>query len=94
MAIVNRDVTCSNTTPAIIVEADNMPHRAVIHNASKSSNQYIWIAGSSDDANATDGSHIDPGQTIYVDLAPNDELWTISTPDGLAVQVLDTRRND
>jgi hypothetical protein len=38
--------------------------------------------------------HIDPGQTLYVDLAPNDELWATSDPDGLEVQVLDMRRND
>ncbi len=94
MALVNRNVTCSDTTAQRIVGADNMPHRAVLHNATKSSNEYIWVGGSSAVAGTADGMHIDPGQTIYVDLAPNDELWATSTPDGLTVQVLDMRRND
>lgn len=92
--LINRNVTCSNTVAKRIVGADNMPHRAVLHNATKSSNEYIWIAGSSATAGTANGMHIDPGQTIYVDLAPNDELWATSTPNGLIVQVLDMRRND
>lgn len=94
MPIINRNVTCSNVTAQRIVGSDNMPHRVALHNATKSSNEYIWIGGGSAVANSTDGMHIDPGQTIYVDLAPNDELWATSTPDGLIVQVLDMRRND
>jgi hypothetical protein len=94
MAIVTRNVTCSDTTAQRIVGADNMPHRVALHNATKSSNEYIWVAGGSASAGTASGMHIDPGQTIYVDLAPNDELWATSTPDGLIVQVLDMRRND
>ena len=94
MAIVTRNVTCSNTVAKRIVGADNMPHRVALHNATKSSNEYIWVAGGSASAGTASGMHIDPGQTIYVDLAPNDELWATSTPDGLIVQVLDMRRND
>lgn len=94
MAIVTRNVTCSDTTAQRIVGADNMPHRVALHNATKSSNEYIWVSGGSATAGTAAGMHIDPGQTIYVDLAPNDELWATSTPDGLIVQVLDMRRND
>ena len=94
MALVSRNVTCSNVTPQRIVGADNMPHRAILHNATKSSNEYIYIGGSSAVAGTASGMHIDPGQTIYVDLAPNDELWATSDPNGLEVQVLDMRRND
>lgn len=95
MALVSRHVTCSNTVAKRIVGADNMPHRAVLHNATKSSNEYVFIAGGSAASFGTvAGLHIDPGQTIYVDLAPNDELWATSDPNGLIVQVLDMRRND
>lgn len=95
MAIVTRQVTCSDTTAQRIVGADNMPHKVILHNATKSSNQYIWIAGGSAQAFATVASmHIDPGQTIYLDLAPEDEVWATSVPDGLIVQVFDQRQND
>ena len=95
MALVSRQVTCSDTVAQRIVGSDNMPHRAILHNATKSSNEYIYIAGGSAQAFSTvAGMHIDPGQTIYVDLAPNDELWATSDPDELIVQVLDMRRND
>jgi hypothetical protein len=94
MPILNRNVTCSDTTAQRIVGADNMPHRAILHNATKSSNEYIYIGGSSATAGTADGMHIDPGQTIYVDLAPNDEVWATSDPDGLDVLVFDMRRND
>jgi hypothetical protein len=95
MALVSRQVTCSDTIAQRIVGSDNMPHRAILHNATKSSNEYIYIAGGSAQAFGTvAGMHIDPGQTIYVDLAPNDELWATSDPDELIVHVLDMRKND
>jgi hypothetical protein len=94
MALVSSNVTCSSTVAQRIVGADNMNHRAILHNATKSSNEYIYIGGGSAVANSTSGMHIDPGQTIYVDLAPNDELWATSDPNGLVVQILDMRQND
>ena len=94
MALISRAVTLSDTDAQRIVGAHNMPHRAVLHNATKSSNEYIYIGGSSAAANTTSGMHIDPGQTIYVDLSPHDELWATSDPDELEVQVLDMRKND
>ena len=95
MTIQTRQVTCSATVAQRIVGHDNMPHRAALHNATKSSNEYIWVSGGSASAFSTAaGFHIDPGQTIYVDLAPEDELWATSTPDGLVVQVIDMRQND
>lgn len=94
MSIVSRNVTCSDTTAQRIVGADNMPHNVVIHNATKSSNEYIYIGGASATAGTADGMHIDPGQTIYLDLGVNDEVWATSNPDGLVVQVMDIRKED
>ena len=70
---------------------DSSPFLTLIFTASGRS---AGIGGSSAVAGTASGLHIDPGQTIYVDLAPNDELWATSTPNGLVVQVLDMRRND
>ena len=94
MAIINRQVTLSNTEPRQLVGADNMPHDVIIHNASKSSNEYIWIAGSSATAGTGTAMHIDDADTISMTLRPDDELWAISTPSGLIAHVTDIRRND
>ena len=94
MAIVNRQVTLSDTLAKQIVGADNMPHDVILHNSSKSSNNYIWIAGSSAAAGTGTAMHIDDSDTVYMTLRPNDELWAISTPSGLIVHVTDIRKND
>jgi hypothetical protein len=94
MAIVNRQVTLSDTVAKQIVGADNMPHDVILHNSSKSSNNYIWIAGGSATAGTANGMHIDDADTIYMTLQPDDELWAISTPSGLIVHVTDIRKND
>jgi hypothetical protein len=94
MAILNYHVTCSDVTAQRLVGSDNMPHDVVIHNATKSSNEYIWIGGSSATAGTADGMHIDQADTIYMTLRPGDELWCTSTPNGLIAHVVDIRRND
>ena len=94
MAIMNRQVTLSDTVAKQIVGADNMPHDVILHNSSKSSNNYIWIAGSSATAGTGTAMHIDDSDTIYLNLQPDDELWAISTPSGLIVHVTDIRKND
>lgn len=94
MTIMNRHVTLSNTVAKQIVGADNMPHDVILHNSSKSSNNYIWIAGSSATAGTATAMHIDDSDTIYLNLQPDDELWAISTPSGLIVHVTDIRKND
>lgn len=94
MPITSARFTLSDTTPVQIVVPDNMPHDVVLHNETKSSNEYIWIGGDSSSAGTGSGMHIDPSQTIYVTLGPEDELWATSDPDGLVVQVLDVRKTD
>lgn len=94
MTIMNRQVTLSNTVAKQIVGADNMPHDVILHNSSKSSNNYVWIAGSSATAGTATAMHIDDSDTIYMSLQPDDELWAISTPSGLIVHVTDIRKND
>jgi hypothetical protein len=44
MPIITRQVTLSNVTPTEIVGHDNMPHDVTLHNMSKSSNQFIFMA--------------------------------------------------
>jgi len=94
MAIMNRQVTLSDTVATQIVGADNMPHDVILHNSSKSSNNYIWVAGGSATASTGTAMHIDDADTIYMTLQPDDELSAISTPSGLIVHVTDIRKND
>jgi hypothetical protein len=94
MPINSFEVTLSDTTPALIVGSDNMPQEIVLHNMSKSSNNYVFIAGSSEEADITNNIHIDPGDNLYLTMRPNDELWGLSDPSGLNVGVLRIRLAD
>jgi len=93
MPITSELYTLSDTTATQIVPPDNMPHRVILHNMTKSSNEYIHI-GPDNTVGTANAIHIDPGQTIYVDMDPEDELWAVSDPDGLVVGVLNTTRAD
>jgi hypothetical protein len=92
MPIVSRLVTLG-TTATEVVGHDNMPHDVILHNHTKSSNQYIYIGGSTA-VTSTNSMHIDPGQTIYLTLRPGDRLFAVSDPDGLKIGVTDIRKNN
>ena len=91
MTLVNRQVTLG-TAAIEIVGHDNMPHDVILHNMTKSSNEYIFYGGP--DVSTTNAPHIDPGETIRFTLRPGDRLYALSDPDGLVVGVLDIRKND
>lgn len=93
MPIENSAVVLS-ATPQIIVGHDNMTHYVVLHNANKSSNHYIYVGGGSATAGTATGFHIDPAQTLYLELQPEDVIWASSDPEGLIVQVIDIRKKD
>lgn len=92
MPIVSRLVTLG-TTATEVVGYDNMPHDVILHNHTKSSNQYIYIGGSTAVA-STNSMHIDPAQTIYLTLRPGDRLFAVSDPAGLEIGVTDIRKNN
>jgi hypothetical protein len=91
MTLVNRQVTLG-TAATEIVGHDNMAHDIILHNMTKSSNEYIFYGGP--DVSTTNAPHIDPGETIQFTLRPGDRLYAISDPAGLVVGVLDIRKND
>lgn len=90
MPVVSALITLSNVTAVRIVENHNQPHDVILHNHSKSSNNFIYVGGP--DVTTTNAMHIDPGQTIYLKLPPRDELWAVSNPNGLQVGVTDIRK--
>jgi heme/copper-type cytochrome/quinol oxidase subunit 2 len=81
--------TLSNTTPTLIVSKSVNPQEVTVHNMTKSSNQYIHIGPST--VTTTNSIHIDPGETLTINLASNDDLWAVSDPTGLVVGVLAVR---
>lgn len=81
--------TLSDTTPVRIVPKSPNPQEVTLHNMSKSSNQYIHIGPST--VTTANSIHIDPGQTVTINLASNDDLWAVSDPSGLVVGVLAVR---
>ena len=91
MTILHRQVTLG-TAPTEIVGHDNMPHEVILHNMTKSSNEYIFYGGSA--VSTTNAPHIDPGETIQFTLGPEDRLFAVSDPAGLVVGVMDIRKLD
>jgi hypothetical protein len=91
MAIVTRQVTLG-TAASEIVGHDNMPHDVILHNMTKSSNEFIFFGGAN--VSTTNSPHIDPGETIQFTLGPDDRLYAVSDPAGLVVGVMDIRKND
>ena len=90
MPIVTALITLSDTTPTKIVTNHQMAHDVILHNHTKSSNEYIYVGNAN--VTTTNAMHIDPGQTIYLTMRPGDELWAVSNPDGLQVGVTDIRK--
>ena len=91
MPIIQAAFTLSDTVRTKIVAADTQPQDVNIHNATKSSNEYVYIGNSS--VGTANSFHLDPGQTIRMTLGPGDDLWAVSKPSGLEVQVLVMRHD-
>jgi len=91
MTLVHRQTTLG-TAATEIVGYDNMPHDVILHNMTKSSNEYIFYGD--ENVSTTNAPHIDPGETIRFTLGPDDRLFAVSDPAGLVVGVMDIRKND
>jgi hypothetical protein len=89
--ITNAAFTLSETVPVKVVEPSTLPQEAHLHNSTKSSNEYVFIGRSN--VSTANGLHLDPGESKVIQLMPNDELWAVSDPSGLILQVLTVRQN-
>lgn len=92
MPILNNAITLSNTTAISIVVPDNQRQIVHLHNMEKSSNQYIHIGGP--DITLTNSIHLDPGESIRMEVPPGDTVWALSDPNGLVVGVLQVQNRD
>jgi hypothetical protein len=70
-----------------IFEPSGNPRQVILHNASKSSNTFIWFGGSADVTTST-GAHIDNADTYQIVLQPSNALWAISDGSDRPLHVL------
>jgi len=91
MPLTNARFTLSNTTVTEIASYHNMQRDVILHNMTKSSNQYIHYGNAS--MTLANSPHIDPGETLTITLGPGDSLFAMSDPNGLVVGVLDIRKS-
>ena len=91
MPISNAQFTLSNVTATEIVPYHNMQRDVVLHNMTKSSNEYVHYGNA--DMTLLNSPHIDPGETLTIALGPGDTLYAMSDPNGLKVGVLHIRKS-
>jgi hypothetical protein len=85
MPIYNNVVTLG-ATPRLVVPPRNMGQEVHLHNMTKSSNEYIHLGGPG--ITADNSVHIDPGESITINLGPGDDLYALSDPSGLELGIL------
>jgi len=90
MMIVSSQFVLSNTTPTKVVDASTSQQEVHLHNMSKSSNNFIHVGTSS--VSTANSIHIDPASDMTLKLAPGDDLWAVSNPNGLTIGVLAVKR--
>jgi hypothetical protein len=88
--IVNDNFTLSNVTPTKIVQSSQNPQRVYLHNMSKSSNNFVHLGSA--DMTLLNSIHIDPGESLTIELMQNDELFAMSDTNGIKVGVLNVRQ--
>lgn len=59
------------------------------HNAAKSSNNLIYLGGST--VSTATGVHIDADQFLQLTISPEQQLWAVSDPAGVVLEVLEQR---
>jgi len=86
MPIFTNNVTLG-TAAVEVVSPEVLAQEVHLHNMTKSSNEYIYLGG--DSAITTSNTlHIDPGESITINLGPGDPLYAFSDPDGLHLGIL------
>jgi len=78
------------TAGVVVVPPSTQPQEVHLHNMTKSSNEYIHIGNS--DVSLTNSIHIDPGESVILNLMPSQSLYGISDPSGLVLGVLAIRK--
>lgn len=75
------------TAAVQVLEPAMKPRSVLLHNAQKSSNEFIWFGGGSAVTTST-GAHLDNAETYQITLQPGNELWAITNSGTKALHVL------
>ena len=86
MSLQSQQFTIGTAAVQIFAAGKN-PRQVILHNASKSSNTFIWFGGSSDVTTST-GAHLDDSSTYQLVLQTSNQLWAISDAGDRALHVL------
>jgi len=81
-----KQVTVGTAAVQILGTQDN-PVQVILHNAQKSSNEFIWFGGGSAVTTST-GAHLDNSDTYQLVLKPGNELWAITNSGTKELHVL------
>jgi hypothetical protein len=91
MTLATAQFELDNVTPTKIVTASVNPQFVTLHNLTKSSNEFVYFGGAN--VSTTNAPHIDPGETIKLQLLPLEELYAVSDPTDLVVGVMTQKQN-
>ena len=84
MTMTNSIVTLSGTAQ-LVAQASVNPQFVTLHNMTKSNNNYIHYG--SINAGTANSPHIDPGETLQLQLLPGEALIALSDPTCLPLGV-------
>lgn len=85
MAMTNNLVTLT-TSAQLVAQASVNPQFVTLHNMTKSSNSYIHYGSAN--AGTANSPHLDPGETLRLELLPGEALFALSDPTALTLGVL------
>lgn len=78
------------TAALLIVPPSTQPQEVHLHNMAKSSNSFVHVGNA--DITLSNSIHIDPSESMTINLMPSQSLYGISDPAGLKVGVLAIRK--
>ncbi len=76
MALQSKQVTVG-TAAVQVLDQHSSPQHVIVHNAQKSSNEYIWLGGGGAVTTST-GIHVDNSDTYVFTLFQGNELWAVT----------------
>ena len=86
MGLETKQVTVG-TAAVQIFGTTNNPRHVLLHNAQKSSNEFIWFGGGAAVTTST-GAHLDNAETYQLILWAGSELWAITNSGTKSLHVM------